>query len=179
MGYKKQPKETTISDRIMDKALISFNNAKYSSPDFNYYYEGTMNAFDDFYKKYNLVLLLCNRKYQNFPDGSEHKFDFYNMEHTLGLTSYGQSDIDATDLLDNMLKNAVINQPSENIIQEFKKNKKDIERIINTWNTNHIINDYDYEFMNQLLKDYKNYDNRLIQSYIIALSRIHMKTKQN
>ena len=172
MGHNKEPIETTLSNRLMENPLISFTKANYSSSDFNYYYDGTMNAFDDFYKKYNLVLLLCNRTYQNFPDGSEYKFDLYNMEHSLGITSYGQSDIDAVDLLDNMLQNVVINQASDSIKQEFNKKTNEILRIINTWNTNHIINDYDYNFINQLLKDYKNYDDRLIQSYLIAISRI-------
>ena len=175
MGYKKKPKTTTLTDHIMDDTLISFSDANYTSPDFNYYYDGTMNAFDAFYKKYNLILMLCNKTYKDFPDGSLHKFDFYNMEHSLGINSFGQDDQDANDLLEHMLSNITINPPDNNKLIEFNKKKQVLNKIIENWKTNHILEKEHYKVINEVIKEFKDIDNRSIQSYLVVIAKILAK----
>ena len=165
----------TLTNHIMDDTLISFNNAKYTSSDFNFYYDGAMNAFDAFYRKYNVVLMLCDKQYKGFPDGTHHTFDFYNMEHSLGLTSYGQGNQAANDFLDHMLSNITINPPNRNQIIEFNKIKKQIKKIIDNGKTNNNIEPENYKIINKFFNDFKDVDDRVIQSYLVALAKILVK----
>lgn len=161
-----------ISDRIMSGPFIDHNNAGYTE-DFSYYYDSAMEAFDEFYRKYNLVLLKGNGRYQNFPDGRTHCLDFYSMEHAIGLSSFGQNDIIALDFMSDMLSNISYTVPNNSIKKDYLDQDKDnIEAIIQYWKDNKELNKTDYAYINKVLKKYKNVDDFSIQQNLLILSRI-------
>ena len=77
---------------ITETPLVNYSNIVYSSDDFYSYFDSTMEAFDNFYKKYNLILLYGTGNYANFPGHLIKFIDFKDMEHAIGISSFGQSD---------------------------------------------------------------------------------------
>ena len=172
MESRSRVRQFDISDRIVLGPLIDYSEAHYDSDDFSYYFNSTMDAFNAFYEKYNLVLLEANGRYQNFPDGSTQTLDFYNMEHAIGLSSFGQTDSISIDFMSDMLDCVTLRRVDSEIINEFRKDVTGIDAIIDFWETNKLLNSVDYAYINEMLKKYKNVDYALVQKKMYKLSRI-------
>lgn len=158
---------------LVEPPLVDYSKMTYSSNNFYEYYDSTLEAFDAFYKKYNLLLLLGTGNYDNFPDGTSQFIDFKDMEHSIGISSFGQNDFDAKDFLNDLLNCLSLPQPNENLVNEFiNVDSPFIDLIINRWNEYKLIDLIQYETINYILKKYKNVNDVIIQKKLLKLSNV-------
>lgn len=161
-----------ISRHILKSPLIDLKNGdvSYVFNDFYHYFVPAMDAFDSFYKKYNLIVLKGNREYQNFPDDSSKEINFCNMEHAIGLSSFGFKKTDERLFLETMLNRVILSSTNNDRISPNDENG--IIRIIDYWDNFKRLESTDYDFINRMLLKYKDVDNIYTQRIMFKLSKI-------
>ena len=123
---------------------------QYDSPDFRLYFDRMLDSFDEFIKVYIMLLLKANGTYDHFPKGSSHSIDFTNMEHALGISSFGNSDTAALDFMWDLLRTTHITPPSVDTQNAYSSDEKTIDTIITTWHSDTELTDKE---MDKILMD--------------------------
>lgn len=161
-----------ISRHLEKNPLIDLreSNVSYESNDFYHYFDSTMDAFDEFYKKYNLIVLKGNREYNNFPEDKTKRIDFRNMEHAVGLSSFGKKDVLGIEFLDDMLNCIHLESTTSDIISHDDENR--INTIIDYWKNYGQLESTLYDFINMILLKYKDVDDFKTQEIMFNLSKI-------
>ena len=175
-NYSNYKGMSALYNNITETPLVDYSNLTYSSSDFYEYFDSTMEAFDSFYKKYNLILLYGTGNYANFPGHLIKFIDFKDMEHAIGISSFGQSDQDAQDFLKNLISCISLRSPNQDLINEFQTvDSKIFDAIIKRWEQSKALSSPQYQVINDLLKKYKNVYDYKIQQKMLQLSRVLLK----
>lgn len=152
----------------------------YESTVFRDYFDRMLESFDSFLQVYILLILKGNGVYEKFPDGSIHTIDFKNIEHAIGISSFGNADGTALDFMKDLLDTIQTNPPSQKIVKEFTMDEQNIiEPILITWNTKKVITPDNIEKVLLLIQKYKDVDDLHILEKMEELANILVEVSYN
>ena len=150
---------------------------QYDSTDFRLYFDRMLASLDEFTKVYILLLLKANGTYDHFPDGRSYSMDFTNIEHAIGISSFGNSDTVALDFMADLLASIHITPPSVDTQNAYANDEATIiDTIITTWDSDTELSDQDIMDAIIMIQKYKDVDDVDILRKIEKLATIVLET---
>lgn len=182
-GYNIEKSETTkhtTANTLVDQSKPLGKDKfqiQYDSTDFRLYFDRMLASLDEFTKVYILLLLKANGTYDHFPDGRSYSMDFTNIEHAIGISSFGNSDTAALDFMWDLLRATHITPPSVDTQNAYANDEVAIiDTIITTWNSNTKLSDQDIMDAIIMIQKYKDVDDVNILRKIEKLATIVLET---
>lgn len=150
---------------------------QYDSTDFRLYFDRMLASLDEFTKVYILLLLKANGTYDHFPDGRSYSMDFTNIEHAIGISSFGNSDTVALDFMADLLASIHITPQSTDTQKAYANDEATIiDTIITTWDSDTELSDQDIMDAIIMIQKYKDIDDVNILRKIEKLATIVLET---